>query len=313
LKELNFIEGQLPKGFKSDFESFLFDEWIHRKLQAEDNWVSFHLLRESTKKSLASIHFHVKDILGQSPYRAPFGSAGFSEKLQPRDLYEFLRNVEDRLYARGVRRIQIKNPPAVYQPSSSVLLEVSLLNLGYHVLRAEINCSLDVNKVSFEKKIQPWERRKLKQNKKAKFIFREIPVTSVAEVYEFILTCRRERGQSLSMTQSEIDRTIDTCPGRFFLFGVFQKAELTAASISVLVSKNILYNFYSAHPRKWDPASPIVLLMSGMYGWCQRQDIGLFDLGTSALEDKPNFGLLDFKLHLGGKASAKLTFAKDLA
>jgi CelD/BcsL family acetyltransferase involved in cellulose biosynthesis len=114
------------------------------------------------------------------------------------------------------------------------------------------------------------------------------------------------------MTLAELMNVIRVYPDRIILFGAYDRQDLAAASISIRVSKRIVYNFYSAHPRKYDFLSPVVMLMQGMYGWSQKHDVGLIDLGTSFLDGQPNYGLLDFKLRLSGIPSTKLTFEKDL-
>jgi hypothetical protein len=53
--------------------------------------------------------------------------------------------------------------------------------------------------------------------------------------------------------------------------------------------------------------------MEGIYEFCQTEKIRIIDLGTSALHDRPNFGLLDFKLNLGAAPTEKLTFEKTLS
>jgi hypothetical protein len=311
-KELNLVEGVPPKGFKADFESFLFNDERYRLLQSPSGWRSFCLLREDKKKLLAWIHFHVENQIARSPFKAPFGSVEYSKSLSPKDLYEFLRNVESRLRAQGVRRIAIKNALKAYHPVSSSLLEVLLLNLGYHISQAEIGAAIAVGEMKYDQIIEGWELRKLKQGKKAKLVFHEIPLTRIEEVYDFILSCRKERQQSLSMTLPELMRTVNSIPKNFILFGVDHQKKLAAASISVRVSKKIVYNFYSAHPRKMDFISPVVSLMQGIYRWAQRHHVEWIDLGTSAVDGQPNFGLLDFKIRLSGVLSGKFSFEKDL-
>ena len=312
MKELKFIEGPLPKGFKSDFESFLFNEEQHRYLQSPKDWQSYGLLDETKKKALASVHFHVHDHTASSPCKAPFGSVEFSKKLPLRDLYEFMSQTEVSLRSKGIRKIQIKNPPAGYHPASSSLLDVLFLNLGYHILQAEISTAIVVDDTRYDQKIEAWELRKLKQGKKTKLRYLEIPISSIESVYGFILACRNERQQSLSMTIAELMKIVAVYPDRIILFGVYHGHELAGASISIRVSKRIVYNFYSAHPRKFDFLSPVVMLMQGMHGWSQKHRIELIDLGTSSLKGQPNFGLLEFKLRLNGSPSTKLTFEKDL-
>ena len=312
MKELKFIEGAPPKGFKPDFESFLFNDEQHRLLQSPHGWQSYGLVREDKKKVLAVIHFYLENQIARSPYKAPFGSVEFSKTLQPKDLYDFLKSMENSLKNRGIKSIEIKNLPGAYQPVSSSLLEVLLLNLGYHIQNAEISTSIAVLETKYDQRIEGWELRKLKQGKKAKLTFQEIPISWMGAVFEFIRACRAERQQSLSLTFAELTKTMAAFPENFILFGVYHRRELAAASISIRVNHRILYNFYSAHPRKLDSLSPVVTLMQGIYSWSQKKHIELIDLGTSALGDQPNFNLLDFKLRLSGSPSAKFTFKKDL-
>ena len=93
MKEIKFIEGPLPEGFRSDFESFLFNEERHRCLQSPNEWQSYHFVQEDDKKAVASIHFHLQNQTASSPCKAPFGSVEFSEKLGIKDLYEFLKKI----------------------------------------------------------------------------------------------------------------------------------------------------------------------------------------------------------------------------
>ncbi len=312
MKELKLIEGPLPKGFKYEFESFLFNEEQHRRLQSPKEWQSYWLVDPERKKGLASIHFHLQDRMASSPCKAPFGSVEFSKKLGFQDLYEFLNQTETSLTSKGIRKIEIKNPPESYRPVTSPVLEVLLLNLGYRIRQAEISTSIAVDDTKYDQKIEKWELRKLKQGRKERLRFQEVPISNMEAVYGFILACRNERQQSLSMTLSGLSKVAAVYPERIILFGVYYGHELAAASISILVSKRVVYNFYSAHPRKFDFLSPVVMLMQGMYGWSQKHHIELIDLGTSSLEGQPNFSLLDFKLRLSGSPSTKLTFEKEL-
>jgi len=79
------------------------------------------------------------------------------------------------------------------------------------------------------------------------------------------------------------------------------------------VYDDVLYNFYHDHSGDYDHLSPVVLLNEGLYNFCQRNKIGLLDLGTSNIDDKVNESLLAFKLHLGAQPSRKLTFFKTLS
>ena len=115
------------------------------------------------------------------------------------------------------------------------------------------------------------------------------------------------------MSYAQMKTVCDNFPEDFKLFGVYDNNALAAASISIMINKSILYNFYSAHAKQYDALSPVVRLMEGIYEHCQSDKIKIIDLGTSALNGRPNFGLLDFKLNLGASPSEKFTFEKILS
>lgn len=311
MEKPEFYNGELPAGFRHDFDTFLFNTERHRALQG-GNWQSYHLLRRDTKKALASVHFSLAAGVAQSPLRAPFGSFQFSKHLQVEALYDFIRQVEVSLKKLGVRTIIVKNPPGGYDANDAVILEVLLLNHGYQVENAEIGATLEVDHDKFADKVDAWEGRKLRQCGKSGMTFKVLPGSLLSDVYEFIRYCRMERKQQLSMTRAELEKTFGQFPDDFFLFGVYSDDTLAAASVSVRINRAIFYNFYSAHPRQFDQVSPVVFLMEGIYNWCAREKIKILDFGTSALEGKPNFGLLDFKIRLGGQPCRKLTFTKEL-
>ena len=178
--------------------------------------------------------------------------------------------------------------------------------------RAELNSGIKIESLHFEEKIEVWEKRKLKQAKAKGAVYKQIPITELDSVYNFILKCRQQRDHTLSMTLEELRKTVETFSKEFFLFGVFLLKELTAASISIRVRPDILYNFYSGHLKKFDTMSPTVLLIGGLYKFCGSHNIHLLDLGTSSVDGQPNFSLLDFKLRMGAVPSMKLSFEKKL-
>ena len=186
------------------------------------------------------------------------------------------------------------------------------MNLNYRITRAELSSGIKIDHINFEEKIEAWEKRKLKQSKAKGLIGKSLPIRELEKVYNFILKCRQQRGQSLSMTWEELDETVNTFKESFFLFGTFFQKELTSASIAIQVNPSILYSFYAGHLKKFDSLSPVVLLTSGMYKFCGTHNFQLLDLGTSAIDGQPNFSLLDFKLRLGAVPSMKLTFEKQL-
>jgi hypothetical protein len=301
---------EIPAAFVRDYDTFLFNNSIHLRLQSA-NWLHIYLVRKVNQKVIAEISFHITDDRAFSPLRAPFGSFGFSPDISPLLLYQFIQECESLLLNRKVKSIILKEPPLFYRASGE-LMHAILFNLGYRASSAEISSGIRMDHLSFEEKIETWEKRKLRQAKEKGLVFKKISVAEHENVYQFILKCRSQRGHSLSMTIEELSGTINALKSSFCLFGVYFQKELAAASIAIRVHQHILYNFYSGHLKKFDPLSPAVLLINGMYKYCATEKIQLLDLGTSALDGQPNFSLLDFKLRLGAVPSMKLTFEKEL-
>jgi len=227
-------------------------------------------------------------------------------------VFNFLQFVESRLKSRGAHHIRIKHYPSDYNSAESALIHTFLINLGYHVTDAEIGAIITVTDNTLETTLDTWECRKLRQAAAAGLQYRELQRSDLKVIYEFIHACRQQKGYALSMTLPEILDAARTFEKEFIPFGIFQQDQLAAASIAIRVNSNVLYNFYTAHDPGFDALSPVVFLIDRLYGYCRQHNIALLDLGTSAINSKPNFGLLDFKLRLGARPTTKFTFEKAL-
>jgi hypothetical protein len=308
--ETKFIEGALPEGYRCEFDPYLFNEPRNLTIQSSSGWHSFYALRSEKKVARARVHFHIDKHEAHSPHKNPFGSFEFSEGMAPKEFYDFIRWVEAQLIVRGVKRIEIKSYPHLYNSNCSSILTTFLINLGYRVKNAEVNSCIEVNPTALYQAMSSWEKRKSGQIKRTTLRFSTVPVTKIKDVFDFISSCREERKQSLSMTYGQMKTVSDLFPDKFCLFGIYENNALAAASISIMINKTILYNFYSAHAKQYDSLSPVVRLMEGIYEHCQHEKVRLIDLGTSALQGRPNFSLLDFKLNLGAYPTQKLVFEK---
>ena len=313
MNDYHFTDQVPPADYREDFKASIFHDERHLKLQDENGWRSFYILNKKHKTRVGVVHVHVKDHVAVSPRKASFGSFALNSKLSAEIIFRFIAFVENSLKATGVTQITYINPPTAYQPDQQQLLQVLLSNSGYNIYTAEVGSVIATTGEPLETKMDDWEARKLRQAREAEFVFTSATVNPVDEIFQFILTCRKEKGHTLSMSQVLLERTVEVFPDQFVFFEVMKGYERAAASIAIRVTDDILYNFYSAHHSRYDAWSPVVMLVDGMYTWCQQQGIRLLDLGTSALNNQPNFSLLDFKFRLGAQATSKFTFTKDLS
>lgn len=294
-----------------DFEPSLFHHPSHLDLQHFQGWRWYFVLHPRHKRIVASLYLHIDGEVARSSIRSPFGTVECSDDIQSEILYRFLAFVETRVRLLGVRKIIIKNPPLHYALEKGALLQTFFFNLGYTVINAEVG-AIRLTNDNFETGLNRLEKRKLKKSHRAKLSCHFLSNDKLEAVYSFILGCRQRKGHQLSITIEDLRRTMSRFPKRYILFGVFLEKEMVAASVAVCITSNILYIFYADHAEAYDHLSPVVLLVKGLYDYCQQQKMTMLDLGTSAVKGHPNFGLLNFKMRLGGQPSPKLTFEKIL-
>ncbi len=280
-------------------------------LQSAQGWKCFYLL-DNKEKCGGFIWLHLENETASSPLHAPFGSFEFDETLAADVFYDFIELLQSELQKLGVRRLLVKHYPERYEPTKSALLYVILLNLNFVVSHAEVSSIIPIDTDSYNTHITEWELRKLKQAKGEGLIFDQHTAEQLNTLYTFIEKCRIEKGYKLSLSFPQLHALQNAFPSSVLLFTIKKQSELAAACIAIRVSENVLYTFYYDHSAEFNAYSPVVLLMEGIYSYCQQTSIQLLDLGTASLNGQPNFKLLDFKRHLGGLPAAKLTFMKTL-
>jgi hypothetical protein len=313
LDTYTFHEGHLPPGSALDFEPSLFNTSEFISLQSATGWLSYYSVDTRSKNVVAAITFHIENDTARSPLKAPFGSLECSEQINPGMLFDFLQYVEDKLRHNRIATVYIRNPPRAYAPGLIALLETFLLNQGYIVSDAEVGAVIPVTGQSFGEIIRHSELLRRRQAHVAGMNFQKIPESDLESLFGFLATCHTTKGYQLSISLEDLKRTVDRFPGRYLLFGVMEGHNLIAGSVSIRVRKNIVYNFLVNHESSYNHLSPPVLLIDGIYKYCCEHKISMLDLGTSALQGKPNLSLLDFKLHVGGVSTSKLSFYKRIS
>jgi hypothetical protein len=294
-----------------DVDVSLFNEPKHLAMQSSDGWRSFYLLHNKHNRIEGLVHFHVEASVARSPFKAPFGSFEFSATVPLKQRYNFINFTEIKLKQQGVHTVILKNPLREYDSANISLLEVFLLNNGWRVDDAELGCILNVRQPIAET-FDSWEARKFRQANDAGLVFKEVSIEHLDEIYLFILACREKKKYMLSMPLNDLRAAFETFPDRYALFGIYLEDKLIAASVTVQVTKQVLYHFYTDHDDAFDKISPVVFLTVQLLKEAAKKNIDYFDLGTSAHEGQPNVGLLNFKMRLGGTPSSKLTFVKSL-
>ncbi len=313
MSEYQFYEGKLPSAYRYNFEQYLFNREEYRLLQSAAHWISFYILNEKDLVVDGHFHVYVKGDTAKSIIQSPFGGIEFSDRVDNKTAFNFIEFCSSELKDQRIATLTVVNPPQVYNTDRQALIETFLLNNGFAISNAELSSVINVTTRPFSEILHPRKRRKLNQTLPFGLQFERLSASALNAVYDFIAEHRAVKNYVLSVSLDHLRNSMERLPGAYMIFGVYDKDRLVAASVAVLISKDILYHFISDHDRKLGEAKPALVLMLGIYNFCQANNIRLLDLGTSVKESQPNFKLIKFKTEIGGQLTNKFTFTKKLS
>jgi hypothetical protein len=274
----------------------------------------FQLACGNTNRVVGVAHFgEVASGYFRSPVRGTFGGFEFVENVRLQAVEGFVAEVERGLRQAGASTIEILTPPTNLNPSASAILYNVLVRRGYMVRCADLDCYLTVDKVPLIEKVKHSRRQRIHKCKREGMRGVEVDQTQWEEVYNVISANRLRRGYPVTMTYEAIQQMAEAFPKSLVFFGAFAGREMIASSICVWVSPTILYVFYWGDLPGWEHFSPVSLLAETIYDYASQRGCRLLDLGTSSLDGRPNYGLMDFKHEMGCQESLKLTYVRSWA
>lgn len=241
-----------------------------------------------------------------SGHQSTFGSIDSVYPVSEEEAKYFLEEAGRMLKADGIKEVIIKHWPDCYADSDS--MQKIFSELGYELMSNEINQHLIVQDQEFKLLIRKNERKKLNQCINQGYSFKILSIDDLAAVYQLVTQTRVRKGYPVSMDYELLYQTIQSLPDKYLLFGLFAKDELIAASVSIRISENILYNFYHADEVSYRSTSPLVMLVREIYNYCQHNGIKILDLGVSSEKGQKNEGLFVFKENLGCISAGKKTY-----
>ncbi|MEM8564808.1 MAG: GNAT family N-acetyltransferase [Bacteroidota bacterium] len=204
----------------------------------------------------------------------------------------------------GIFEIELKCSGNFYQGSSMDLLS-GILSKGFVSVIKETNQHIKIQKQCYTEIIEADERRKLRKCKEAKFDFQLLEPWLLPDSYELIADTRIRKNYPVSMTLLALENMFKSLSDHYFLFGVYDSNKLIATSVSIKVTEHILYNFYVGDDVAYRNYSPVVMLLKGIYEYCQTNGFDYMDLGISSYRGELNQGLFQFKKNCGAQASDK--------
>ena len=266
-----------------------------------------HVIRDGN----ISLPFYLKDGFALAPLAAPFGGFRFHGLVSESEVRRFLRILPSELKRFRVTGLRLVLPPDAYHPEWHIWLLPLLKEAGCKVVWQDLNFHLEQTG-TFGSRLHRSERWKRNKSLREGYQFKILSDPDWNQLYPFLLESRKRKGYFLSMTKEALEATVNRFRTHYKISGVYQGTQLAALGVTVRVSPEVEYVFYTADSLDHRKLSPVVLLHEGIYEDMSGNSRGILDLGTASLKGIVNSGVATFKRNLGGIASVKTTLQLTL-
>ncbi|MCC5932140.1 MAG: GNAT family N-acetyltransferase [Cyclobacteriaceae bacterium] len=295
-----FLINQFPFGYAYNFENFLYNKVRHIATQGLEERVDYFLVNKVKKRIEAKIHFLIDENHAYSPYKSLFGSFEFNHRFPRAIMQEFTEFILNDLKTRNITYIKITHHASCYSERKAMVVHDILVQLGFKLKMRAVNHHIPVDIEPLETWMSANEKRRLKKCLKDGFTFNVEPESRAEEIHDFIAQKRKEKNLDISISIEKLRLYLEEFPQTYSFFSIRKDEEICAATVAVRISKKILYNFLPASDTAYNAYSPMVMLLSEMYNYCQREKFEMFDLGISTTSDgKPQKSLIRFKTNIG--------------
>jgi hypothetical protein len=249
-----------------------------------------------------------------SPFSAPFG--GFST-LESKLRISYIEEAVDLLEAfcrnSGIEQINITLPPLFYDESFLTKVSHVLYQKKWLLNQMDLNFFLDLRKI--EKKdlmsmLTYSARKNLKTALKNNFTFGQGQSSEDLETaYEIIRINRESKGYPLSMTRQQMLDTSAVVTVDSFLVHLYGKP--VAAAIVYQVTENFSQVVYWGDLPEYSNLRTMNFLTYYLFEHYSKKGFMTIDVGTSMLDNMPNYGLCEFKESIGCDILPRNRFVKD--
>lgn len=290
----------------------LFNEADYFRLHATSDRDRYaQLVRISDQRVCATMALHaMDDHVFASPRAGTFGGLCINHPVDIETLERFFDVLLAHLKSLGARTIKVKLAPLSHDLPLLSTVTNCLLQRGAAVATHDLNFDMRVDERDFIDRVDTGNAKRIRKCLREGFVADTPDIAELGAAYALIRDNRNRRGFPLSMTLGQLETMAVTFPERMHLFAVFaeaSRARMVAAAICLAVSPAVLYVFYWGDADDVASHSPIALLASRIYEFCQQRSFALLDAGTATVDGVPNHGLVRFKQNLGFAASLKLS------
>lgn len=270
------------------------------------------LVRSSDLKVYATLAIHESGPgTWISPRRGTFGGLSLNEPLDFPLAEQFIGILVCMLRAEGAASICIRCAPARHDLALFTVVTNTLLRQDFTIACQEMNYDLTIDERPYMERIDYGNAKRIRKALREGFVAQQVGPEACPAIHQLIEKNRARLGVAVSMSLPQLQEMVQLFPGRMHFFAVHRDASLSAlvaAAVCVALTDKILYVLYWGDAADVSTYSPIALLASTIYGFCQAHGFAVMDAGISTLKGQPNAGLIQFKRNLGFTESLKLDF-----
>jgi len=299
-------------GYNLLFEAKFYNTFKFIQHQQYDPILSFFILDEKAKDAVCMIHFTVVGEAAFSLPKSPFGGFEYHSSVDTDVLLDFIRYIEIELIKIGICKVKITVPPEIYSDSGTTNIIGVLTDSNYKVVVSDVNHFVGLDEIEGIKQLHPMERRNFRKTLAKNYKWKLESNDNLPEVYSFIERYREQQSLKVNILYSDLVRSFKAFPGKYRIMSIRHLGYLAAVTITVEVSKDILYNYLPASDKKFKQDSPMVFLLVNLYKYAKSLNYQILDLGLSSVNGKIQTGLAEFKERMGAHICDKKIMEKAL-
>jgi len=209
-------------------------EFFH--LHAQPGASYFELFHKGNVKAIVHFSPMGEDGNWRSPARGTFAGISFVEDLKFNELMSFLNGVESLLRAKGAKALEILPAPQAHDAVAFARQVYLLRSCGFETIRCDLNQSLEFDARSLSDRMSYGNLKRLRKCERDGLVARQLSLSDLSLVYDTLLINRNSKGNTLSMTLSQLQLMVDTFPQDVVLFGCPIGDHLASAAFCLRLS-----------------------------------------------------------------------------
>jgi len=273
----------------------------------------FFLLFKDSKLRLGLVA-GLKGKILLSPFSSPFG--GFStvdNTLSVRHIEEAVEALKIFCKSKGFESLSMTLPPLFYNESFLTKVQHVLIQKDFRMDALDLNYYFHLKQILNNYSVEVLARNARKNLNIAlskNLSFRAgSGEQDLMLAYDIIKRNREEKGFYISMTADEMIRTSKLLKADSFMVGM--DGQDIASAIVFHVTEKILQVIYWGDLSEFASNKTMNYLSFKVFEFYYLKNYTIIDVGTAMLDNKPNYGLCDFKESIGCVIQPKCTFSID--